>query len=88
MLRAQQARLRAMVEAQLRNGTGSQDHDAALLRELERRLRADVTQQSDVDELMQQLQKRLLPKSNKNQTTKPQQQPKYSIVPGRRGTME
>jgi hypothetical protein len=75
MLRAQQARLRAMVEAQLRNGTGSQERDAALLRELERRLRAEATQQSDVDELMQQLQKRLRPKSNEKQ-----KQPEYSTV--------
>ncbi|KAG0580899.1 hypothetical protein KC19_4G208900 [Ceratodon purpureus] len=87
MQRAQQARLRAMIEGQLRNSTGNQERDAVLLRELERRLRAEAgrqegaTQKSDIDELMKQLEKRLRPemKSNENTTTK-KQQPEYSTV--------
>ncbi|KAG0610050.1 hypothetical protein M758_7G035100 [Ceratodon purpureus] len=86
MQRAQQARLRAMIEGQIRNGTGSQERDAALLKELERRLRAEAGrqegatgQQSDIDELMKQLERRLRPEkeSNENTTTK-KQQPEYS----------
>ncbi|KAG0566075.1 hypothetical protein KC19_7G036600 [Ceratodon purpureus] len=88
MQRAQQARLRAMIEGQIRNGTGSQERDAALLKELERRLRAEAGrqegatgQQSDIDELMKQLERRLRPEkeSNENTTTK-KQQPEYSTV--------
>lgn len=86
-MQRQQGRLRKMIEAQLRNG--SQERDMALLRELERRLRAEAdrqeggaTQQSDIDELMKQLEKRLRPqKSDENETTKTDQQsPKYSTM--------
>lgn len=94
MLKAQQARLRQMIEGQLRKGGGSQERDAALLRELERRLRAEAgrqegaTQQSDIDELMKQLEKKLRPEKSSESATpntqqqqqQPQPQREYSTV--------